>query len=687
MRNRRASIGLILSLVGICALLGGPWASVHGEDGARPIDIRVDPRRGERAVRLSTKTVASLDQALVLVRLLRQRWPERPITIELAPGLHRVSHPLRIGPEESGSAMAPLTIRGAPGRRSVVVGSIAIPPAATILDRALAARLPEAAKAHVRTYRLPETALLGARIQQPKLLRSPPDALALAVYDAQGELHPARWPNEGWAKVGTVFKDAASPGFTLDAERLAQWSAEPDLWAEGHWRWGWLYESLPVSRVDPGAKRIDLTELPYEGILPGAKIRITHALSELNAPGEWWRDKADGLLLAWPRPGDETLDVAVTDTVFSFENASHVRIETLTLEHSRGDLVTVRGGGDIVIRDSRLAFASGRGAVFLGAKDSGLENCDIEDIGRVGVWLDAGDRAALEPGGDFLRDSRITRFALRSRTQSPAVMIGGVGALVSGNMIHDGIDAAMHIHGNEHRIVNNEIARLLAGTTDDGAIYAGRDWTARGTRIEGNFIHDIKADAGAEVKGVYLDDEASGFTVRGNLFLRVDQAVFIGGGRDNAVEDNVFVASSPAIHVDSRGQTWAAGAIGDPHSELRTAFAAMPVASPIWRAHYPGLADLLLDRPEVAKANRLENNLFVLSGDIHIDDGGAAGEQIIRDNAGPETLRLRSGGDLAVLARDSTNPEDFSGLVDQDGRPAIRLDLAHVGQASGPLTR
>ncbi len=103
------------------------------------------------------------------------------------------------------------------------------------------------------------------------------------------------------------------------------------------------------------------------------------------------------------------------------------------------------------------------------------------------------------------------------------------------------------IHGNEHRIVGNELTHLLMGTTDNGAIYAGRDWTARGTVIAGNFLHDIRADPGFENKGIYLDDEASGFVIRQNLFLRTDQPVFIGGGRDNIVERNLFVSSSPAI--------------------------------------------------------------------------------------------------------------------------------------------
>ncbi|KMO09826.1 hypothetical protein QR78_31535, partial [Methylobacterium indicum] len=175
----------------------------------------------------------------------------------------------------------------------------------------------------------------------------------------------------------------------------------------------------------------------------------------------------------------------------------------------------------------------------------------------------------------------------------------GVGAEVSGSFIHDSPAYAVHLRGNDHRVTGNEIARLLAGATDTGAIYSGRDWTARGSVIADNFLHDIRGEGEREVKGVYLDDMASGFTVSGNLFLRVDQPVFLGGGRDNRVVGNIFVASSPAVHVDSRGETWARDAITDPESQLRAAYAAMPVESPPWRARYPRLPGLLYDRPAV----------------------------------------------------------------------------------------
>ena len=37
---------------------------------------------------------------------------------------------------------------------------------------------------------------------------------------------------------------------------------------------------------------------------------------------------------------------------------------------------------------------------------------------------------------------------------------------------------------------------------------------------------------------VYLDDAARGITVLGNLFYKAGQAMFIGGGRDNLVDQD-----------------------------------------------------------------------------------------------------------------------------------------------------
>ncbi|MFX4864959.1 hypothetical protein ABTB62_19455, partial [Acinetobacter baumannii] len=91
-----------------------------------------------------------------------------------------------------------------------------------------------------------------------------------------------------------------------------------------------------------------------------------------------------------------------------------------------------------------------------------------------------------------------------SRTQSSAIELDGVGAEASGNLIADAVGYAVYLRGNDHVFRRNEVARLIHGLSDTGAIYAGRDFTARGSIIEDNYIHDIRTVPGMEVKGVYL---------------------------------------------------------------------------------------------------------------------------------------------------------------------------------------
>ena len=309
----------------------------------------------------------------------------------------------------------------------------------------------------------------------------------------------------------------------------------------------------------------------------------------------------------------------------------------------------------------------------LGVLGGGIEACSIGDTGFGAVRLTSGDRPSLAPGGLWLRDSRLTGYARLSRTQSPAVQVDGVGVTVEGNYVHDAIDFAVYLRGNDHRVIGNEITRLLMGATDSGAIYAGRDWTARGSLIRGNFLHDIRTEPGRDVKGVYLDDMASGFTVEDNLFVRVDQPVFIGGGRDNVVLGNVFAASSPAIHIDARGLDWAAGAVADPESEIRAALAAMPVDSALWRRRYPTLADILAQEPGTPKGNRIAGNVFWDSVSFRYEPPARAKDQTILGNV--EAKGPPPGP--------SDDPTDFATPPGRGSQPA--LDVARMRRAGLPL--
>jgi hypothetical protein len=122
-----------------------------------------------------------------------------------------------------------------------------------------------------------------------------------------------------------------------------------------------------------------------------------------------------------------------------------------------------------------------------------------------------------------------------------------------------------------------------------GAIYAGRDYSFRGNRIRHNYIHET-GGVGMGSMGVYMDDCVSGAEIFGNIFYKVHWAMFIGGGRDHRVENNLFVDCEPAVRADGRGLDRAAVWRGMVDDYMRRQLAGVPSA--LYRKRYPELCSL-----------------------------------------------------------------------------------------------
>jgi uncharacterized Ntn-hydrolase superfamily protein len=136
----------------------------------------------------------------------------------------------------------------------------------------------------------------------------------------------------------------------------------------------------------------------------------------------------------------------------------------------------------------------------------------------------------------------------------------------------------------------------------------GRDWTARGTIIRHNYFHDIKGPGLHGAMAVYLDDAASGISIIGNIFHRAGRAAFIGGGRDNLVENNIFVDCPASVHVDARGVGWMKDHV-EADGTLPQRLRAMPYKQPPWSEKYPRLVNILNDSPGQPSGNIVRRNI------------------------------------------------------------------------------
>lgn len=544
------------------------------------------------------------------------------VNIDLAPGTYRLAAPLTVT-LGSGWRGTPIALRGPRDAHAVISGARVLHGWAPVRDPAMLARLPAAARGAVRV-----TDLAGNGISLPATFA--PYGFAIPVQPAELELfyrdRPltlARWPQQGYATIGSAPDGPQGTRFTVAGANAARWSGEPDLRAMGYWARDWADETLSVATVDPRGGVLTLSRAPNLGIKAGQRVVIENALSELTAPGEYYLDRRAGRVYVWPpAPGGENeIEGSVTDTLLSMDNATGVVVSDVTFDMSRGDAVRLQGGGDLALE--RVAIRNtGARALVSSATNSRFVGLLVERTGQGGLSITAGDQSHLTPGNVVVADSTFDDYARLAYSYRPAISIAGVGDRIEHSVIHNGPHAAIVFTGNDHRIEGNTIYSVVKESSDSGAIYTGRDWTARGTVIDNNFLHDIGSPSRPNATmGIYLDDQASGITIRGNVFARVNQAVFIGGGRDNHVEHNLFVDCTPAVHVDSRGLSWQKNEVANPNSQLRSRLASRHVETGPYAARYPALAHVMSDAPGAPKGTVLSHNAVIGGLRFDIDSG------------------------------------------------------------------
>jgi parallel beta helix pectate lyase-like protein len=273
-------------------------------------------------------------------------------------------------------------------------------------------------------------------------------------------------------------------------------------------------------------------------------------------------------------------------------------VDGFTLEYTRGRGVSVSGGARVTLRNLALRNIGGAGIVIEGGTRHAVERSEVAYTGDSAIEITGGERRTLTPGGHAVRDCDLHHMGEWVRTYNPAVKVNGVGNRVEHNAIHHGPHAGILLTGNDHVIEGNDMHHLALETGDVGAVYIGRDYTERGVTIRHNYIHEL-GGVGLGSMAVYLDDCASGVTVRGNVFYKLKYGAFVGGGRDNRVENNLFVQCSPAIHVDARGLDPRPVWQNMVYRTMKPKLAEMRVTEPPYRQRYPEILSVLpyLEKP------------------------------------------------------------------------------------------
>lgn len=523
-----------LSIVGasLAAVLIATPIPVAGRGSST---ITVTPVGGQQA----------LEAALAVARTAKGA-----VEIVLAPGMYRLTSPIQL--RSGGTQDAPLRIAGAPGGPVILTGSALATPVA--LPVALTRLLPAASREAVRAYRLTPAIVSAFAREAPRSAVSAPSVSPVVVTQGEQLLHLARWPNEGFAHAQASAQPGPHvvPEFAAPPGKAGAWAREPMLRAGGYWSVDWDYEAARVASVDPSRGLVRMPPLVGKyrerNIL---RYRVLNAFSELDAPGEYAVDPATSTLVVWPLSA-APVEIAKLKTIVDVDRAHNVAIDGIALQGAQGDALVIQHASGVSFTNGFLGLVGGNGATISDSQAVTVSRTVVSDTGETGVSVAGGDKAALTSAGNVVSDSLLRRFGLLTRTYRPGVKVDGVGQRVIGNFIGDAPHSAIIFLGNNHRIAGNEITRVLNETGDSGAIYTFQDLSARGTVIEGNYIHGIRrpsdlAEAGWSVddRAIYLDGWASGVTVRSNLIAATPWPVFINSGSDNVIADNAFVGATP----------------------------------------------------------------------------------------------------------------------------------------------
>jgi len=540
----------------------------------------------------------------------RQSGHSQSIVIWLRAGIYERREPFQLTQADSGTPDHPITYRAWSNEEVRIIGGQAVRGWEAVTNEAILRRL------------VPEARNCVIQVDLKKLGLTDYGQVkggGLELFFDDRPMTLARWPNEGFVKItGLVEPDTVNVRgtkgsktgkFMYEGDRPSRWLQENDAWVHGYWFWDWSDERQKIESIDT-EKHIISVVPPYHhyGYRVGQWFYGMNLLAELDAPEEWYLDRQSGILYFWPPSpvAEGRAVVSVSKGLLELNHVSHVMFEGLTFEACRGTAVVMSDCQQSRIVGCILRNLGNSAVRVAGGKGNRIESCDIYQTARGCINLRGGDRATLIPGGHVAENNHIHDFGRWDRMYTPAISLAGVGNRASHNLIHDAPHMAIGFSGNDHTIEFNEIHHVCLESNDAGAIYAGRDWTMRGTVIRHNYLHHIVGFQGRGCVGVYLDDMFCGTRIYGNLFYQVMRAAFIGGGRDCTIENNIFVDCRPALHIDARAMNWASSHV---ETTMTNRLKAMPYTSELWRKRYPKLVNILAEEPAAPKGNLVARNL------------------------------------------------------------------------------
>ncbi len=510
--------------------------------------------------------------------VLRKLPRTTPATVEIEPGIYRITQPIVFGPEDSGSVGAERIFSGDSSHGGALLSGM----------RRITGwkRLPNGwLQAHVPAvesgaWNFCQLFVNGERRYRPRLPKS-------GYYTIAGKVAPTE-----------AAKGHGYDRFGFDGDQIrSDWANRDDVEILGFHIWGMSRNR--IAAVDD-AQRVVTFKAPtgyddaWADFRKGGRFLVENVKKSLSQAGEWYLDRPSGLLTYIPKPGEQPdgldIEAPVAESLIEVRGdlehrswVSHLTIRGLRLEGSNWNLppngrnfpqaeadlpgaVRVEGARDCDIGGNVISHTGAYG-IELGAacKRVGLQKNVLTDLGAGGIKI-----GQME----YVRDPEL--LTEKCQAGMNLVLSGGrihpaaVGIWVGqnpfievwDNYIRDFYYTGISVgwswgyqpNGAHHDIIRgNRISLIGQGVLSDmGGIYTLGPQP--GSVISGNRIHDVQSFSYGGW-GIYPDEGSTGLLIENNCVYRTTSAGFHQHyGKDNVIRNNVFAFGGEAQVMRTRAE-------------------------------------------------------------------------------------------------------------------------------------